>query len=271
MKYYLGSIAVLLFLVSCENKFPDYLKVEEDVYLKLVSFDEGDERFENEGYSSVSIDVRDNEKLIYKQYKEDVVLNSDHQFFFLMKNLNEGDSAIFKVSAKRISKTLSPYKIESTANEFFEVIVKIHKYYTATEYLELKKQVDKEMLEQVLLNTYLGEVNAEKKEGIFKEVLVEGEGELAKKGDEITISYKGFFINRLQFDEISGITSFAFVYGNQGQVIDGLNLAIKSMREREKSKIIIPSQLAFGEEGSSTLIVPPFTTVIYELEILNIN
>jgi FKBP-type peptidyl-prolyl cis-trans isomerase len=271
LKYYLGGIAVLFFLVSCETKFPDYLKVEEDIYLKLISFDESDESLESEGYSSVCITVKDNEKLIYRKYKEDVVLNASNQFLFLMKNLNEGDSAIFKVSTKRISSILSPYLIEETMSEFVEVIVKIHNYYTAKEYLGLKKKIDQEMLEQVLLNNYLEEINAEKKEGIYKEVLIEGEGDLVTKGDEITIGYKGYFINRLQFDEIAGNTSFRFVYGNQGQVIDGLNFAIKSMRVREKSKIIIPSQLAFGDEGSTSLIVPPFTTVIYELEILKIN
>ena len=41
------------------------------------------------------------------------------------------------------------------------------------------------------------------------------------------------------------------------------------LKKGEKSKIIIPSQLAFGRVGSSTKIVPPYTTVIYNLEIIN--
>ncbi|PJB13827.1 MAG: peptidylprolyl isomerase, partial [Flavobacteriales bacterium CG_4_9_14_3_um_filter_32_8] len=60
-------------------------------------------------------------------------------------------------------------------------------------------------------------------------------------------------------------------YGSPDQVIKGLEIAINGMKKGEKSKIIIPSQLAFGEEGSSTQIVPPFTTVIYELEIVNVK
>jgi FKBP-type peptidyl-prolyl cis-trans isomerase len=188
-----------------------------------------------------------------------------------MKNLNQGDRAIFKVSAKRIAQVLSPFLIRETRNEFVEVTIEIHHYYSPTAYLKLKKDGDKEVLEQLLLIQYLAEINAVKKDDIYKEVITQGEGDLVKKGDEITIAYKGFFINRLQFDEISGQSTFSFLYGTQGQVIAGLNLAIKSMREKEKSKIILPSQLAFGEEGSTTLIVPAFTTVIYELEILKIN
>jgi len=271
LKFYLGFIIVLFFLVSCENKFPDSLKVEEDVYLQLISFEESDKRFENTGYSSVCITIKDDGNLLYRQYKEELVLNASNQFSFLMKNLNEGDSAVFKVSTKRIAAVLSPFLIESTSNEFVEVTIKIHNYYTVAAYLELKKRSDEELLEQQLLTNYLAEVTAKKNGGIYKKVILEGKGDLIKKGDEITINYKGFFINRLQFDEIYGHTSFTFVYGTQGQVIDGLNLAIQSMRVKEKSKIIIPSHLAFGKEGSTTLIVPSFTSVIYELEILKIN
>ena len=43
------------------------------------------------------------------------------------------------------------------------------------------------------------------------------------------------------------------------------------MKEGDKTKIIIPSQLAFGEYGSSTGLIPPFTTVIYNLEIIKVR
>lgn len=42
------------------------------------------------------------------------------------------------------------------------------------------------------------------------------------------------------------------------------------MNEGAKTKFIIPSQLAFGKMGSSTNIIPPFTTVIYEVELVNL-
>jgi len=59
--------------------------------------------------------------------------------------------------------------------------------------------------------------------------------------------------------------------GDTAQVITGLEIGIKKMREGGKAKIIIPSQLAFGENGSSTGIVPPYTSVIYEVTMLKVN
>ena len=127
------------------------------------------------------------------------------------------------------------------------------------------------MLAQVILKKYLEEFEAEFKQGVYVKQITKGKGEGIQKGDIITIGYTGFFVNRLEFDNISGSTAFTFAYGTSGQVIKGLDIAIKSMRDGEKSKIIIPSHLAFGEEGSTTLVVPSFTTVIYELEILKLK
>ena len=62
-----------------------------------------------------------------------------------------------------------------------------------------------------------------------------------------------------------------FTYGQEGQVIKGLEKAISFMNEGMKAKFIIPSQLAFGEMGSSSGIIPPNATLMYEIELLNIN
>ena len=51
-------------------------------------------------------------------------------------------------------------------------------------------------------------------------------------------------------------------------MIAGLEDAIGRMREGQRALVILPSYLAWGEKGSSTGIIPPFTTVIYEVELL---
>ena len=64
---------------------------------------------------------------------------------------------------------------------------------------------------------------------------------------------------------------FEYVIGAEEQLIEGLENGVKKMREGEKAKFIIPSHLAFGSSGSSTGLVPPFTTVIYEVELLKVQ
>ena len=47
--------------------------------------------------------------------------------------------------------------------------------------------------------------------------------------------------------------------------------AIGMMHEGEKALFIMPSELAFGENGSSTGIIPPFTSLIFEVELVAIH
>ena len=65
--------------------------------------------------------------------------------------------------------------------------------------------------------------------------------------------------------------SFQFVYGTEWQVIKGLEEAIGMMHEGEKSLFIVPSELAFGPAGSSTGIIPPYTSLIFEVELLKVS
>ena len=85
----------------------------------------------------------------------------------------------------------------------------------------------------------------------------------------MTVNYEGRFLNGRFFDStVKRNQPFEFVYGTELQVIPGLEDAIGRMREGQRALVILPSDLAWGEKGSSTGIVPPFTTVIYEVELL---
>lgn len=261
----------MITLFSCESKYPGYIKKEAGVFMKLLSFEEGEKAFSSDNYIVASIEVYDKNELLYKNYKEEIIVPENNQLSFLIQNLNEGDSAIFKVSKDRMKKAFLPLRFKESSSDFVDVNIKIYQYYSPSSCLDQKESFDKEMIEQLILKRYIENTDVKLLSKIYKKELLEGEGPLVKKGDLITIGYKGFFTNGLQFDEISGATAFTFTYGTPGQIIKGLDVVIKTMREGEKSKIIIPSQLAFGEKGSTTLIIPPFATVIYELEILKIS
>jgi hypothetical protein len=79
---------------------------------------------------------------------------------------------------------------------------------------------------------------------------------------ERLVGYSGRFLNGMVFDRRSG---FAFRPGTPDQLIEGLNIVIPGLKKGANAKIIIPSRLAFGESGSSTGLVPPFTPVLYEV------
>ncbi len=242
--------------------------------MKLVSFDDDDKKFNTQYFTSASIIISANNKIIYERYKEDIISSNLADFNFLLTYLNEGDSAQFKVSKEKLLKEITTIHLNDIKSQDVEITIKIYNYYTQQEFEILNTNRDAEMTEQLLLTKYLKENSTDNyqcKRGIYIQQINKGEGEKIKKGTVISINYKSYFINRVEFDNNYKEAAFTYTYGTPGQVIKGLEIAINGMKKGEKSKIIIPSQLAFGEEGSSTQIVPPFTTVIYELEIVNVK
>lgn len=133
---------------------------------------------------------------------------------------------------------------------------------------------DKEIREQVELTRYLLYNNvpdSDKNGDIYLIPMLQGNGPEITAGCRVTISYTGYFLNHKTFDSIPVNDPLDFVIGDSGQVISGLERGIKKMREGEKAKIIIPSHSAFGEKGSSTGIVPPYTTIVYEVTMLKVK
>jgi len=92
-----------------------------------------------------------------------------------------------------------------------------------------------------------------------------------KKGKKIKLFYKGYFLDGTLVDYTPHNWAFEFTYGQEGQLIDGLQLALYKLKKGEKAKIILPSQLAFGSEGSSNGAIPPYTPLVYQIEIADIK
>jgi hypothetical protein len=89
--------------------------------------------------------------------------------------------------------------------------------------------------------------------------------QVIKPGDRLKLTYRGSFLKG-RFLEKSP-ANFEFTYGSPEQVLKGLNYVIGKLKFSQSVKIILPSRLAFGENGSSNGVVPPYTPLIYEVKV----
>jgi FKBP-type peptidyl-prolyl cis-trans isomerase len=97
---------------------------------------------------------------------------------------------------------------------------------------------------------------------------ITGSGTPIASGQQVTLHYRARFLDtgRVFDDTWKGGQPLTFKLGDPGQVIKGLEIALHLLPDGGRGRFIIPSALAFGPQGSSGGIVPPFTPLLYEVE-----
>lgn len=290
-------IFVLLFAIalsSCwrNSKYKGYTQTDSGLYYKIQAIGDGKRKPQVGDFLQLIITYKtEKDSVFLDTYSNNetgkVILPFQHSSFKGsfeegLSNMNDGDSLSFIVNAdslfNKFFKADLPVFLVSGTN--IKMDVKLCRILTPKEYseeLENFKQSleDRDIEEQRKLETYLDTCKIEYyplNNGMYYLPLKQGVGDMAEKGNSIKLHYKGYFLNGKQFESTYDRGQpLEYIVGTQGQIIPGLEYAISLMNEGAKTKFIIPSHLAFGESGSSTGIIPPYTTVIYEVELITLT
>lgn len=103
--------------------------------------------------------------------------------------------------------------------------------------------------------------------GLQYEILTEGTGNIPAKTDKVRVHYTGSLIDGTVFDSsVKRGTPAEFPVTG---VIAGWVEALQMMPVGSKWRLTIPHNLAYGERGAGASI-PPFSTLIFEVELLDI-
>ncbi len=99
--------------------------------------------------------------------------------------------------------------------------------------------------------------------------IVKGDGPAPEVGKPVVVHYAGTLEDGTQFDSsYSRDEPFVFPLG-MGYVIPGWDEGIALMNVGGKAKLIIPPELAYGEQGAGS-VIPPNATLIFEVELLDV-
>ncbi|KAL7116034.1 hypothetical protein ACP275_04G217400 [Erythranthe tilingii] len=114
-------------------------------------------------------------------------------------------------------------------------------------------------------NPWVGGTYTIGSQGLTKELRREGKGlDTPNNGDEVTVHYIGLLEDGTKFDSTVGKKPLTFTIG-QGQVIQGLDEGIKTMKEEEGALFTIPACLAYGESA----VLPTMNTLSYHVILLS--
>jgi len=264
MKKYI-AIVFLILLFSCGNDspYPGFKRGKHGIYYQLHKIGESSKKARYGDYITSDI--------IYKTMKDSMFFHGRRKLQLVkqhgrgsieecFKMLTVDDSATFIISADEFfTKTL-----ETSLPEFIPAMSKMK---VSLNIIEIQTQTEYQNEKKAFLNWI--EDFGEYEKVILKQFLMEEKIDVQPSGSGLyylKITEGKFFDSTIKRNQ-----PFQFVYGTEWQVVEGLEEAIGMMKEGEKSLFILPSDLAFGTEGSSTGIIPPFTSLIFEVEVLSVN
>jgi len=104
--------------------------------------------------------------------------------------------------------------------------------------------------------------------GLQYKVLTAGSGKKPGINDKVTLNYRGTLVDGREFDN-SYKRGEPVVFPVKG-VIKGLSEALQLMPVGSKWQIVIPSDIAYGEQGAGGQIAPN-AVLIFEIELLGIQ
>lgn len=104
--------------------------------------------------------------------------------------------------------------------------------------------------------------------GLQYMILAEGKGKQPTATDTVTVQYRGTLIDGTEFD--SSYKRGQPVTFALNQVIKGWTEGVQLMKEGEKIRLFVPSELGYGDRGAGAQIGPN-TALIFEIELLSVG
>jgi FKBP-type peptidyl-prolyl cis-trans isomerase FkpA len=266
--------------LACSSKYPGFDKAESGLYYKLYSVSKDTTKPQTGFWVSLNMSytakVKGVDTVLFDSKKQ---LNGEPVRFQLppsdfkgdlyegIRMLSKGDSAVFIINAdslflKTFTLSQRPAMIDSNSVLYFYVhLISVDSpaKMKSDEAIALKKYIEdnKVMTPPTASGIYIIESAA-------------GQGIKIDSGCMVKLHFAVSTTDGKQiFSSMDRPEPLKFQFGQKFDT-PGLEEAVATMKKGSKVKVIVPSNMAFGEMGRGN-IVPPYATLIYDVEIVDIQ
>jgi FKBP-type peptidyl-prolyl cis-trans isomerase FkpA len=266
----------LVSLFSCKQEAKEFKTFSDAISYKYIQLGDNKAVEENEVLELTLMVLDETEDTLHFVHDFHYFLEPKiHPIDSVFRKFNVGDSVLIKVDRSLFNDFFKFYKVLQSDEGYVLLSLRVVNSFTTAEAKKAKRIAisKRELDEQAALQSYLNELQADfdTLSGVYRQILHQNDSTPIKFGSQVSIHYKGYFLDGYVFDDTreKSITP-TFTFGQEYQMIEGFQTALSGRKEGERVKIILPSRHAFGEEGSLAGIVPPYTAVIYEVNIIKV-
>ena len=301
------AIASAVMITSCKNSpYPGYELGENGVYSKFYKHDEKGMKPKVDDVVQVMMSYRNSkDSVIFDSRKNH---RSEKKFveFSLAKpafngcfedalmSMSVGDSASFMVNADSLylstfkMKELPKFITKGTMVTFEAKLLKVTTKEEADKELKRKEEERKAMMalrkdeEPKTLAKYIADNKITTKptaDGLYFIEVKKGNGSHPKTGDTVKVNYTGALIDGKIFDTNDKEAAqkanmfdprrpYEPVEFPVGGLIKGFDEALLMMSPGSKAKLIIPSEIGYGEQGGGQ-VIQPYSTLVFDVELVS--
>ena len=276
MKYLLVAFA-FLFLISCaDDDMPkDYTAENEQEILDYIDANNLDAIATGTGLYYVVDEIGNGDAitstsdviLVYKGYYTNNVVfdESDNKgiVFNLQQNLIAGlIEGVQYFNYRGVGTLLIPAHLAYGSEDYAGVPA------GSVLIFDIEVLEDYQGINELEITEYISENNliaTRSDSGLYYVINEEGTGERPTETSNVTVAYKGYFLDGEVFDE-SDSSGASF---NLNAVIEGWTEGIPYFKEGGNGILLIPAHLAYGIYGSSR--IPGGTVLIFDVNLISVN
>tara|TARA_B100000767_G_scaffold81882_1_gene78816 strand:+ start:34126 stop:34992 length:867 start_codon:yes stop_codon:yes gene_type:complete len=276
---------ILILLSTCISS--EYTRLSERISKKLLLFGEGNKSVGEASYLDINFstetvskgeDLKENSHLLLSDF--DVSMFGSPTLSSDISKLVAGDSVEYIVTYSAIKNSILDQFINEevvlTDTQKVSLNIGFNLVMSKEEYMAFREKevrtglaLEMELIEDYILSEGLSR-RLTRKGDLFYMKTLENTSEKVLSSDDLAISYTCSFINGHVFNKVSEEEPLYLNLSSSDQVIKGIESILKEMNEGEACRIIVPSYLGFGANGSSDGTVPPHTPILADVKVVEI-
>lgn len=276
---------IFILLAACSSS--EYTHVSKGISKKLLVFGEGDKSVGEASYLDINFSTETVSKGEALKEKSHLFLSDFDASMFGSKALSSdisklvgGDSIEYIVRYSAIKNSILDQFINEgvilTDTQKVSLNIGCNLVMSKYDYMAFRETqvrkglaIEMELIEEYILREGLTS-RLTRKGDLFYMKTLENTSEKVLSSDDLAIAYTCSFLNGAIFNKVTAEEPLYLNISSPNQVIIGIQSILKEMNEGETCRIIIPSYLGFGEDGSSDGTVPPHTPILADVKVVEI-